>query len=81
MADEDDIREVMAEEHSRGVTRKKIDVAERRKREQVKRNLADVLASGDEIAFMKILRATGLKDGTPKFENALKAFRAQRAGR
>jgi len=56
-------------------------VDERRKREQVKRDLAEVLASGDEIAFMKILRATGLKDGTPQFENAVKAFRAQRGGR
>ena len=81
MPADDDVKDVMAEERSCGVTRKKIDVAERRKREQVKRNLADVLASGDEIAFMKILRATGLKDGTPQFENAVKAFRAQRGVR
>jgi len=81
MPADDEIKDVMTEERSRGKTRKKIDVAERRKRDQVKRNLADVLASGDEIAFMKILRATGLKDGTLQFENAVKAFRAQRAGR
>jgi hypothetical protein len=81
MPADDEIKDVMAEERSRGVTRKKIDVAERRKRDQVKRNLADVLASGDEIALMKILRATGLKDGTPQFENAVKAFRAHRGGR
>jgi hypothetical protein len=81
MIADDDLRDVMAEERSRGVKRKKIDAEQRRKRDQVKRDLADVLASGDEIAFMKILRATGLKDGTPQFENAVKAFRAQRGGR
>jgi hypothetical protein len=81
MPADDEIKDVMAEERSRGITRKKVDAAERRKRQETKRNLADVLASGDEIAFMKILRATGLKDGTPEFEDAVKAFRAQRGGR
>jgi hypothetical protein len=76
MAADDDIRDVMAEERSRGITRKKIDVDQRRKSSQTKRELAKVLKLGDEIAFMKILRENDLKDGTPDFEKALKAFRA-----
>jgi hypothetical protein len=34
-----------------------------------------VLASGDERAFMKIMREIGLKDDSPEFAKALKTFR------
>jgi hypothetical protein len=81
MAADDDLREVMAEERSRGVTRKKIDIEQRRKTARTKRDLAAVLKSGDEIAFMKILRENGLKDGMSEFEKALKVFRAERGRR
>jgi hypothetical protein len=37
--------------------------------------LARVLASGDERAFMKIMREIGLKDDAPEFLKALKTFR------
>ena len=81
MADEGEIKDVMAEERSRGAGRKKIDSDARRKREQTKKDLARVPASGDEVEFMRILRGIGVKDGTPEFANALKSFRAARGGR
>jgi hypothetical protein len=80
VADENEIRNVIAEEQSRGSRRRKLDAEERRKRAQTRRDLAAVLASGDEAALMKILRASGLKDGTPEFEKAVQAFRALRGG-
>jgi hypothetical protein len=76
MIADDDLRDVMAEDQSRGISRKKIDAEQRRKSSATKRELARVLKLGDEIAFMKILRENDLKDGTPGFEKALKAFRA-----
>ena len=81
MAKDDEIKDLMAEERSRGSRRKKLDPDERRKRKQTEKHLATVLASGDEIEFMKILRETGLKDESPEFQHAMKVFCALRAGR
>ena len=76
MSDKDDeIQSILAEEKSRGVRRKRVDTEERRKNQKTKADLAKVLASGDERAFMKILREIGLRDDSPEFLMALKAFR------
>ncbi len=80
MPEDEDIRQVMEEEKRRGVRRKRLDTEERRKAEKTKLDLAKVLASGDERGFMKIMREIGLKDDSPEFLKALKAFREQ-AGR
>ena len=81
MEEDQKIREVIAEETSRGASRKKIDTAEREKQRKTKVDLAKVLASGDERAFLEIMRALGVRDGSPEFARALKAFREQRAQR
>jgi len=75
MADDEDIRFVMEEEKSRGVRRKRLDTEQRRKTPKTKLDLVRVLASGDERAFLKIMREIGLKDDSPEFLKALKAFR------
>ena len=75
--DDEDIRQVMEEEKRRGVRRKRLDTAQRRKVEKTKLDLAKVLASGDERALMKIMREIGLKDDSPEFAKALKAFHEQ----
>ena len=80
MPEDEGIRQVMEEERRRGVRRKRLDTEERRKAEKTKLDLARVLASGDERGFMKIMREIGLKDDSPEFLKALKAFREQ-AGR
>jgi hypothetical protein len=80
MPEDEHIRQVMEEEKRRGVRRKRLDTEERRKAEKTKLDLARVLASGDERGFMKIMREIGLKDDSPEFLKALKAFREQ-AGR
>jgi hypothetical protein len=76
MSEEDDeIQSIIREEKSRGVRRRRVDTEERKKTQRTKTDLARVLASGDERAFMKILRESGLKDDSPEFSKALKAFR------
>lgn len=75
MPEDEDIRLVMEEEKRRGVRRKHLDTAQRRKAQKTKLDLARVLASGDERAFMKIMREIGLKDDSPEFLKALKTFR------
>jgi hypothetical protein len=75
MAEEDEIQSIMREEKSRGVRRKRVDTEERKKIQKTKADLARVLASGDERAFMKIMREIGLKDDAPEFLKALKTFR------
>ena len=81
MENDQKIREVIAEETSRGASRKKIDTAEREKQRKTRKDLAKVLASGDERAFLEIMRELGLEDGSPEFARALKAFREQRGRR
>lgn len=75
MADEDEIQSIMREEKSRGVRRKRVDTEERKKIQKTKTSLARVLDSGDEREFMKLMREIGLKDDSPEFLKALKAFR------
>ncbi len=70
----------MEEEKRPGIRRKRLDTEQRRKAEKTKLDLAKVLASGDERGFMKIMREIGLKDHSPEYLKALKAFREQ-AGR
>jgi hypothetical protein len=73
--DDDEIQSIMAEEKNRGTRRKRFDTEERRKAQKTKADLARVIASGDERAFMKIMREIGLKDDSPEFLNALRIFR------
>jgi hypothetical protein len=75
MAEEDEIQSIIREEKSRGVRRKRVDTEERKKTQKTKANLARVLAAGDEREFMKLMREIGLKDDSPEFSKALKAFR------
>lgn len=75
MPDDDEIQSIMKEEKSRGSRRKRVDTEERRKNQKTKADLARVLASGDERAFMKIMREIRLKDDSREFLKALKTFR------
>jgi hypothetical protein len=75
MAEEDEIQSIIQEEKSRGVRRKRVDTEERKKTQKTKANLARVLAGGEEREFMKLMREIGLKDDSPEFLKALKAFR------
>jgi hypothetical protein len=75
MAEEEEIQSIMKEEKSRGTRRKRVDSGERKKTQKTKADIARALALADERAFMKIMRESGLKDDSPEFLKALKAFR------
>ena len=75
MAEKEDIHDVRKEEESRG--RRPVDTEARKKAARLRAGLRRVLNSGDERAFLQILREAGLKDGTPEFEKAWKLFREE----
>ena len=81
MPEEDEIKSIIKEETSRGIRRRRIDTEERKKTQKTKADITRVLASGDEREFMQIMREIGLKDDSPEFLKALKAFRDHRGRR
>lgn len=73
--EEDDIREVRKEEESRGRSRRPIDTEARKKAARLRKDLRKIIQSGDERAFIEILREAGLQEGTAEFAEAWKLFR------
>jgi hypothetical protein len=60
----------MREEKSRG--KRRVEVAEEKKKRQLKNDAMKAIASGDLHAFVRMLHEAGMKDGTPEYANALK---------
>ena len=75
MAEDDDIRDVMKAEQSRG--RRPIDIHARRERDEVRKLLKELLKAGDEEGFMQAMRAYGWNDDSVEFQRALKIWRAK----
>jgi len=80
-ADDEDIKDVMAEEKSRGTKRRPVDPAERRKKQLLQADLLRALSEGDLHAYVQQLEKGGLRDGTPEYANALKIFQSWPARR
>ena len=75
-----DFEDVIHEETSRG--RRPIDTTVRRRRQKLLRELSRTLREDDERDFLRIVRALGLRDGSPEFANALHLWRdARRRGK
>jgi hypothetical protein len=75
MIEDDDIRDVMKAELSRG--RRPIDIEARRERDELLKVLRELLKEGDEQGFMQAMRAYGWSDDSPEFRRALKIWRAK----
>ncbi len=73
MLEDEDIRDVMKEEQSRG--RRTVDTATQRKNKRLREDILKVILSGDERDLVKILHEAGLKEGSAEFQNALNVFR------
>lgn len=71
-----ELDDVIREETRRG--RRPIDIEERRRQAQLKRDLRIYLRIGTEQEFLEAMRALGLRDGSPQLKEALKAWRAFR---
>ncbi len=74
---DEDLREVMDEEKSRG-RRRPADPEARKRRKALLRDLRRLLKYGDEKDFVEAIRALGLKEGSPEFQNALAVWREYR---
>ncbi len=68
-----DLEDVIREEASRG--RRPVDAEARKRRRELLRDVAKTIREGNEREFLRILRALGLQDGSPKFANALRIWR------
>jgi hypothetical protein len=73
-SDDQDLRDVMAEEKSRGTRRRVLDTAEKRKKQRLKGDVLRALKIGDLHAYVRMLHEAGMKDGSPEYANALKVF-------
>lgn len=78
MVDEqnDDLRDVQAEERSRGARRRKLDTEERRKAARLHQDVLKAYRERDEVALKDALLAAGLSEDSPRFAELLKNFRA-----
>lgn len=69
-----DFEDVLSEERSRG--RRPVDATARRRRRELVKEISRTIREGDEGEFLRIVRALGLKEGSPEFENVLRLWRA-----
>lgn len=70
-----DLRDVNAEERSRGSKRKPIDSEERRRAKQLREDILQGYRTGDEMGFRIALLAAGWPESSPEFGAALRKFR------
>lgn len=70
-----DLRDVIAEERSRGSKRKPIDSEGRRRAKQLREDILRAYRTGDEMGFRIALLAAGWPESSPEFAAALKKFR------
>ena len=74
---EDDIREVMAEEASRG-KKQPVQAAARKLKSERLRTVKELLLIRDREEIVRELTQFGVKPGSPEFEAALRAWREAR---
>ena len=68
-----DLEDVMRTESRRG--RRPVDIEARQKHNLLLDDMRKLLLIGSEEEFLKVMRAAGLRDGSPDFLDALKAWR------
>lgn len=71
----DDLRDVWAEEQSRGARRKKLDTDERRRSAALRKNVLRACQDRDEVALKVALLGAGWSEDSPEFAEALRTFR------
>lgn len=71
----DDLRDVQAEEQSRGTRRRKLDTEERRRTAVLRQNVLRACRDRDEVALKIALLGAGWREDSPEFAEALRTFR------
>jgi len=72
---DDNLRDVQAEERSRGTRRKKLDTEEKRRATRLRQDILQAYRNGDEMGFKIALLAAGWQEDSTEFGAALKKFR------
>ena len=71
--EDQDLRDVMEEEKSRGAKRRPIDTLESKKKRQLEEDALRAIQSGDLPAFVRMLHEAGIRDGTPRVRERFEA--------
>jgi len=71
-----DVREVMESQSRAAAGRGPSTVREERKKRLFAQAALKAIKAKDERAFSELLRSVGVKDGSPEWKNAWKAFRS-----
>jgi len=72
---DDDLRDVQAEERSRGTRRKKLDTEEKHRAARLRQDILQAYRNGDEMGFTVALLAAGWSENSRDFVEALQKFR------
>lgn len=72
MSEDEEIRDVMREERSRG--RRPIHIDERKKARRLLERIRRAILDGDERALVKILHEAGHEEDSQEFQTALNIF-------
>ncbi len=71
---EDDLGDVISQESQRG--RRRVDIAERKRRSELKKKFAEIVRGGDEDQFRRALvHVLGQLPGSPQYERSVRAWR------
>jgi hypothetical protein len=70
---DDDLKDAMREDRNRG--RRKIDLETQRKRKEKLKLVKELLQISTQEEFLATMRTYGLRDGSPEFLEALRAWR------
>jgi len=72
---DNDLRDVQAEERSRGTRRRKLDTQERNRAARLRQDILRAYQEGDEVGFKIALLAAGWQEDSTEFGAALRKFR------
>ena len=78
---DEELKNLLTEETSRGRRRPILDASITRKRGELLNDLKKLIESGDEELFLEAIRVRGLQDGSEAFEFALEIWRQIQRGK
>jgi hypothetical protein len=80
MSEDDDLKDVLAEEGRRG--RRPIDIEARRRHNRLRKAVEETVREHDEETFKElIVHEIGLTPGSPEYDRALKEWRSASRGK
>ena len=72
--EDEELRDLIAEEKSRGTKRRRLDITARKKQAQLEKYALAAIKAGDLNAYVRMLHEAGMKEDSPEFANALRIF-------